>query len=151
MRLTRLRPATLKRLWSIERTPDAESWVAEVEAFILDGGAWSHQFEPASSILVADESGTVIGAAVHHPAEEFPGARYISALLLDHRFRGRGLGRDLLRAVILDARERSSREYVMWAVHPSNAAMIAVSRAVVNGGVEIHRYEESGYLVFIDP
>jgi hypothetical protein len=71
MRVTRLRPASLKKLWAIERTPNAEPWVAEVESFILDGGARSHQFEPASSILVVDMEGVVVGAAVHHQLRSF--------------------------------------------------------------------------------
>jgi RimJ/RimL family protein N-acetyltransferase len=151
MRLVRLRANTIRRLRDIERTPDAPSWIEEVESFILDGGAASHRFEPQSSVLLADDEGRVVGAAVHHPADGYPGAEYISAVLLDHRRRGQGLGGDLIRAVIADARAASGRPYVMWVVHPDNEAMITISRRVVAGGVEIGRHGETGYLIFIDP
>jgi hypothetical protein len=57
MRLVRLTARTIRRLNDIERTPNAEPWVEEVERFVLDGGAASHRFEPQSSVLLADENG----------------------------------------------------------------------------------------------
>jgi GNAT superfamily N-acetyltransferase len=151
VRLVRLRATTIRRLREIERTPNAESWVAEVESFILDGGAASHRLEPLSAIVLADDAGRTIGAAVHHPADGLPGAQYLSAVLLDHRFRGQGLGEKLLRAVVDDARQTSGRPYVTWVVHPANAAMIATSRRVVADGIELGVQPATGYLIFIDP
>jgi GNAT superfamily N-acetyltransferase len=151
VRLIRLRPNTIRRLQEIERTPNADPWVAEVESFILDGGAASHRFEPLSAILLADDDGRLVGAAVHHPDAAYPGAQYISAVLVDHRMRGQGLGRAVFRAVIDDARSSSGRPYVLWVVHPQNLAMIALSREMVAGGVEVGRERNSGYLIFIDP
>ncbi len=151
MRLVRLRASSIRRLREIERTPNAEPWVAEVETFILDGGAAAHRLEPRSSILLADDAGQVIGAAVHHPAAGLVGAQYLSAVLLDHRFRGQGLGKRLLRSVVDDARSSSGRPYVTWVVHPSNTAMIAVSRRLVHDHMELGVERNSGYLIFADP
>ncbi len=151
MRLIRLRANTIRRLQEIERTPYADRWVAEVESFILDGGAASHRFEPRSAILLADDDGRLVGAAVHHPDPTYPGAQYISAVLVDHRMRGRGLGRGVFRAVIDDARNSSGRPHVFWVVHPQNTPMIELSREMVAGGVEVGRERTSGYLIFIDP
>jgi hypothetical protein len=50
--------------------------------------------------------------------------------------------------VVADARERSGRPYVGWAVHPENEAMLKLSRGVtIQFGVD----EETGYLQFVDP
>jgi RimJ/RimL family protein N-acetyltransferase len=151
VRLIRLRAGTIRRLRELERTPSPDPWVAEVESFILDGGAASHRLEPLSAILLADDAGRAIGAAVHHPAGRLAGAQYISAVLLDHRYRGRGLGDELFRAVIADARSTSGRPYVTWVVHPDNAPMIALSRRVVSEHVEIGTQQATGYLIFVDP
>ncbi len=102
-------------------------------------------------MLVADDSGRVVGAAVHHPSAMYPGAQYISAMLLDHRVRGRGLGRQFLDAVIADARSTSGRPYVLWTVHPENHPMIAISRRTVATGVEFGTERTTGYLIFVDP
>jgi L-amino acid N-acyltransferase YncA len=151
MKLIRLRANSIRRLKEIERTPSPQTWVAEVESFILDGGAASHRHEPLSAVLLADDDGRVVGAAVHHPSGAFPGAQYISAVLVDHRTRGRGLGRELMAAVIADARDRSSREYVIWLVHPDNVAMVALSRSIVASGTELGHDRRNGYLIFVDP
>lgn len=151
MRLSKVGPRNLWQLKSIERTPNAPRWTVEVEDFLLGPGIGSHLHEPMSAILVADSLGRVIGAALHQPDEAFPGAQYLSAVLVDHRTRGQGLGRELLAAAIADARERSGREYVRWSVHPRNAPMIALSRSVVTDGVELGVYDGTGYLIFVDP
>jgi GNAT superfamily N-acetyltransferase len=91
----------------------------------------SHRFDPLSAVLLADDDGRVLGAAVHHPACAFPGTQYISALMIDHRRRGQGLGREFFVAVLADARERSGKRYVIWTAHPQNKSMIARSRSLV--------------------
>jgi GNAT superfamily N-acetyltransferase len=151
MKLIRLRASSVRRLREIEPTPDAEPWIAEVETYILDGGAASHRFDPLSAVLLADDDGQVLGAAVHHPASAFPGAQYISALMIDHRHRGRGLGRKFFAALLADARERSGKRYLIWTVHPQNVSMIALSRSLVADKKEFGIEADSGYLIFIDP
>ncbi len=150
MKLVRLRASSVRRLRQIELTPNADPWVAEVEAYLLGGGAASHRAEPLSAVLLADDEGRVLGAAVHHPATGFPGAQYISAVMIDHRRRGNGLGRELFKAVLADARERSGKRYVIWTVHPQNAPMIALSRSVVADHSEFGIEPATGYLIFID-
>jgi ribosomal protein S18 acetylase RimI-like enzyme len=151
VRLIRLRASNIYRLNELVRTPNANSWTSEVESFILDGGAASHRFEPSSSILLAEVDGQIVGAAVHHPSDMFHGAQYVSAVLVDHRRRGSGFGRQLLRAVLDDARESSGRPYVLWVVHPENTAMITLSRSLVSTGSEITRDASTGYLTFVYP
>jgi GNAT superfamily N-acetyltransferase len=151
MKLIRLRASSVRRLREIERTPNAEPWVAEVEAYVLDGGAASHRLDPLSAVLLADDDGHVLGAAVHHPASGFAGAQYISALMIDHRRRGQGLGREFFVAVLADARERSGKAYVIWTVHPQNESMIALSKSLVADKKEFGIEADSGYLIFIDP
>ncbi len=151
MRLIRLRASNIYRLKELERTPGANFWTPEVESFILDGGAASHRFEPSSSILLAEVEGQTVGAAVHHPSDTFHGAQYVSAVLVDHRRRGSGFGRQLLQAVIDDARGSSGRPYVLWVVHPDNTAMMTLSRSIVSTGSEIASDHSTGYLTFVDP
>lgn len=151
MKLIRLRASSVRRLREIEPTPDAEPWVAEVEKYLLEGGAASHRFDPLSAVLLADDDGRVLGAAVHHPASAFPGAQYISAVMIDHRRRGHGLGREFFVAVLADARERSGKRYVIWTVHPQNKSMIALSKSLVADKKEFGIEPDSGYLIFIDP
>ena len=59
-----------------------------------------------------------------------PGSQYIAAVLIDHRFRHHGYGRELLVAVIGDALMRSGRQYVNWVVDPMNDVMLRLSREV---------------------
>jgi GNAT superfamily N-acetyltransferase len=151
MKLIRLRASSVRRLREIERTPNAEPWVAEVEAYVLDGGAASHRLDPLCAVLLADDDGHVLGAAVHHPASSFAGAQYISALMIDHRRRGQGLGREFFVAVLADARERSGKAYVIWTVHPQNESMMALSKSLVADKKEFGIETDSGYLIFIDP
>lgn len=151
MKLSRVGARNLWQLRSIERTPDGPAWIVEVEGFLLGPGVGSHLHEPRSAILIADSDGTTVGAALHRPDEAFPGAQYLSAMVIDHRMRGRGFGRALLVAAITDARERSARGYVRWSVHPDNTAMIALSRSIVADCAELGRHEATGYLIFLDP
>lgn len=135
VKVTRLDAACIHRLGSIERSTTDQPWVREVEDFVLLGGAASHLGEPRSAILLLElNSRQVIGAAVHHPHHAMPGVQYLSAILIDHRWRGKKLGPAALAATIDDARVRSGRPYVAWTVHPQNAVMLRVSRQVVASG-----------------
>jgi GNAT superfamily N-acetyltransferase len=151
MKLIRLRASSVRRLREIEPTPDAEPWIAEVETYILDGGAASRRFDQLSAVLLADDDGQVLGAAVHHPASAFQGAQNISAVMIDHRHRGHGLGREFFAAVLADARERSGKRYLIWTAHPQNESMIALSKSLVADKKEFGIEAASGYLIFIDP
>lgn len=119
---------------------------------MLHGGAASHLGEPLSAILLIETPDRqTIGAAVHHPHNAMPGVQYLSAILIDHRWRRQKLGASALATVIADARARSGRPYVAWAVHPLNAVMLKVSRTVVASGQGLAVDPGSGYVLFVDP
>ena len=128
----------------MSRQPDP--WVAEVADFILGPGAGSHFDEPASHILLAVDGDQVVGAVVHHP-DDLPGAEYISAVLVDHRKRGQGYGKQLLDAAIEHATAASNRPHALWVVHADNAPMIKLSEAA---GALVGAHS-SGYRVFVHP
>jgi GNAT superfamily N-acetyltransferase len=136
------------RIGAIERDPAATKWATDVERILLGGLAASHLGEPGSALLAADEEGRIVGAALHYAHEELVGVQYIAALLIDHRFRRRGLGRELFALVLDDARTRSQRPYVAWAVHPDNAEMLALSAEVV---APFGTDDETGYVQFVHP
>lgn len=147
LELVQLGPATFHRLRELDRTPgQPDRWVAEVEDFILGPGVGSHFDEPASHILLAVHGEQVIGAVIHHP-DDLPGAEYISAVLVDHRKRGQGYGKQLLAAAIEHAITASNRQHALWVVHPDNAPMIKLSEAAG----ELVGAHSSGYLVFVHP
>jgi GNAT superfamily N-acetyltransferase len=96
-------------------------------------------------VPLADDDGKVLGAAVHHPDSAFPGARHISALMIHHRRRGQGLGREFFVAVLADARERSGKRYVISTLHLQDESMIARSRSLVADKKEFGIESDSGY------
>jgi len=148
LELVELGPATLHRLHELERTPgEPDPWVSEVEDFILGPAVGTHIDEPASHILLAVDGDQAVGALVHHPDENYPGAEYISAIVVDHRKRGQGYGEQLLAAAIEHAIAASKRPHALWAVHPNNAPMIKLSESVG----ELVGVHSSGYRVFVHP
>lgn len=133
IRLIRVVGAGTARLAYLERNPDPATplWEREVEDALLGPVGLSHYDDPVSAVLVADEAGSVIGAALHYPHEALVGAQYVAAVMIDHRHRGRGLGAELLTAVVADALAHDpDRAHAAWVVHPDNAAMLHVSNAV---------------------
>jgi L-amino acid N-acyltransferase YncA len=148
IQLTRLTAATLWRLSGIERNPEATPWEHDVESIILGALGRSHLREPTSALFAADSSGRVIGAALHYSHELLPGVQYLAGVMINHRTRRHGHGRSLMTAAIGDARMRSGRAYVAWAVHPQNAAMLQLSQSLA---AEIGIDDETGYVQFVDP
>lgn len=133
IRLIRIDGASTARLAHIERNPDpaTPAWERDVEAALLGPVGFSHYVDPASVVLAADEAGVIVGAALHYPHEALIGARYLAAVLIDHRHRGRRLGASLLGAAIADAFDRDSRRaHVAWVVHPDNVVMLHLSDSV---------------------
>ncbi len=146
--LVELAPASFHRLRELERTPgEPDPWVSEVEDFIFGPAVGTHLGEPASRILLAVDGDQVVGAVVHHPDERYPGAEYISAIVVDHRKRGLGYGKQLLAAAIEHTITASKRPHALWAVHPNNAPMIKLSENVG----ELVGVHSSGYQVFVHP
>ena len=151
MKVVKLGPTTLKRRNEIERTPMPEAYVDEVEEFLLGRGAATHLHEPGSAILLLDDNDVAFASAIHCQDQRHRGAQYICGIVIDHRLRARGLGRQVLAVVIDDARRRSGHEFVRWLVHPDNSAMLAISRATVASGHELGIDVGTGYIEFVDP
>lgn len=148
IRLIRVAGASTARLAYIERNPDPATpeWEREVEDALLGPVGVSHYTDQVSVVLVADEAGSVIGGALHYPHEALIGAQYIAAVLVDHRYRGRGLGAELLKAVVADALAHDpERAHAAWVVHPDNAAMLHVSGAVGERAMTT----PTGYVLFV--
>ena len=131
IKLRPLRPSTVGQLARhLTRTPDAPAWLAEVEDYILEWGPAAVFRTKAGQVLLVDDDGTVIGAAVHLPHDRFPATQRLSAVLLDHRYRGQGRGADVLRAAVLAAHSESGQPHVMWMVHQDNQHMQHLSSKV---------------------
>lgn len=149
LKLVELGPANFYLLDAIERTPEPTAeWVREVEDFILGPAVRTHLDDPASFIVAVEIDAEVRGAVVHHPLVSYPGSEYISAVLLDHRSRGKGHGRRLMEAVVQHATDASGRGYAVWAVHPGNVAMLELSAVV---GEQFAVDEQTGYCFFVAP
>jgi GNAT superfamily N-acetyltransferase len=133
---------------AIERNPEAKPWEVEVENILLDGIGASHLYETGSALLLADDQGQIVGAALHYTDDRLPGAQYIATVLVDHRYRRLGYGRALLQAVVSDAIDRSGRTYAVWIVHPENAVMLRLSRDL---GEELGVDSVTGYVQFVYP
>jgi GNAT superfamily N-acetyltransferase len=133
---------------AIERNPEAKPWEVEVENILLDGIGASHLYETGSALLLADDQGQIVGAALHYTDDRLPGAQYIATVLVDHRHRRLGYGRALLQAVVTDAIERSGRSYAVWIVHPENSVMLRISGDL---GEELGVDSVTGYAQFVYP
>jgi GNAT superfamily N-acetyltransferase len=144
VRVVRVGGRNVWRLAHIERTPDASIWVAEAEEFLLDGRAAFHLRRPGTIMLaVMDE--TFIAAAILYPDPVFQDCNRLGSLAVDHRQRGRGVGRLLFAALLTEA--FLSASYAVWLVHPENAAMLHISRHDLR--VSDESVDESGYTVFL--
>lgn len=148
LRLERLSVSTAWKLGLLERDPSPTPWGAEVERIVLGSIGASHLRDRGSALLLVGSAGEPVGAVLHYPHEDLPGMQYLAALLIDHRYRGEGLGRMLLSAAINDARDRSGRSYVGWVVHGANAVMLHLSSEI---GDAIGTDQETGYRQFVDP
>jgi ribosomal protein S18 acetylase RimI-like enzyme len=133
---------------AIERNPQAEPWEIEVENILLDGVGASHLYETGSALLLADDEGQIVGAALHYSDDGLPGAQYVATVLVDHRYRRLGYGRSLLQAFVTDAIDRSGRSYAVWIVHPENTVMLRISREL---GEELGVDSVSGSVQFVYP
>ena len=66
-------------------------------------------------------------------------------LLLDQRFRRRGLGHSVFDVVIAEVRDRTARPNIMWLVHQSNEPMLKLSRGVHG----IDEFRDGDHSVFV--
>jgi GNAT superfamily N-acetyltransferase len=140
-----LTASTMYQLEEVEPSNATPAFVREVESFVLVSAPRRVQLGEAS-MLLARFDGIAVGAAVH-AASRFVGAQYLQALMIDHRWRGQGIGRALLAQSVQDAHIRSSRQFVFWQVHRDNAVMLHISATLADGGKPDHLNDE--FAVFV--
>jgi GNAT superfamily N-acetyltransferase len=143
MRIVRVNAQNVWRLGQIERTTDAPSWVDEAEEFLLGGRAIWHMRRAGTTILAADD-GDFVGAGIAYPDPVYQQTSRLGALYVDHRARGRGVGRALFGALLVEVLR--SHMYAIWLVHPENAGMLRLSRSHRLLGDEA--IAEDGYVQF---
>lgn len=149
LELVTLSAANFHRLYELEPTPGVpDPWVSEVEDFIFGPAIGTHLDEPASHIVLAVDEHQPVGVFVHHPHDSYPGAEYISAVLVDHRLRGRGYGAMVLSAAVDHAITVGARAHAVWAVHSDNALMLKLSSAL---GEQLAVDADSAYRFFVHP
>jgi L-amino acid N-acyltransferase YncA len=107
---------------------------------------FASQHEAGHPVLVADVDGTVVGYACwtqFRGGERFPGYRHTveHTIHVDGDHHGRGVGRALLDALVVTARQRGIHVLVAG-IDADNAASIAFHRAV--GFTEVARMPEVG-------
>jgi GNAT superfamily N-acetyltransferase len=143
VRIVRVGGRNVWRLAHIERTPQASPWVAEAEGFLLDGRAAFHLRRPGTTMLaVMDE--TFIAVAILYLDPIFQDCNRLGSLAVDHRRRGRGVGRLLFAAMLTEALLSASD--AIWLVHPENSAMLHISRQ--DPRVSPESVDEGGDVVF---
>ena len=95
-------------------------------------------------VLVAVESGAVLGFASYGPFRAWPAYKYSVELsvYVDESARGRGIGSDLVRAILATARERYLH-VVMAGITADNAVSLRLHEKL--GFVEVAHIREVGY------
>jgi L-amino acid N-acyltransferase YncA len=95
-------------------------------------------------VLVAVESGAVLGFASYGPFRAWPAYKYSVELsvYVDESARGRGIGSDLVRGVLAAARERELH-VVMAGITADNAVSLRLHEKL--GFVEVAHIREVGY------
>jgi GNAT superfamily N-acetyltransferase len=131
------------RLAHIERTPNASLCAAEAEEFLLDGRAVFHLRRPGTTMLAVMDD-TFIAVAILYADPVFQDCNRLGSLAVDHRQRGRGVGRLLFAAMLTEA--LLSASHAVWLVHPENTVMLRISRR--DPRVSGESVDESGYSAF---
>ena len=95
-------------------------------------------------VLVAVESGAVLGFASYGPFRAWPAYKYSVELsvYVDESVRGRGIGSGLVRAILATARERDLH-VVMAGITADNAVSLRLHEKL--GFVEVAHIREVGY------
>lgn len=127
------------------RTPDAPPWLAEVEDFALGTGAADAVLDLEARVLAAIDGDHLVGVAIHRPHDAFRGAQLLSALLIVHGHRGRGLGRTAFALLVEDALATSNHPHLMWLTHERNETMRSLSDDLVGGPA----YVDGDHLVYV--
>ena len=138
----RVRPATAadfpEMLALFDTVARERIWIGTEPGFDRDlyRKNWTMWIEdPADLFLVALDDDLIIGLLIVHPHIEFGPTL---GMMVDERYRGRGIGRALIERALAWGRERGVRALHLL-VFPHNGAAIALYRAV--GFEEIERFE----------
>lgn len=146
-----VRPLTVRMLLTaiaaIEPSPNAEDFTREVETYLLGPVVRDLVTGRIRHAWGIESDGRTIGLVAHRPHPDW-NAELLQALMIDHRFRGRGLSRIVVAELVSAILSEPDCGHVMWLVHPENAAMIHVSRSYTG---EVGLQQADGYVMFVYP
>lgn len=105
---------------------------------------WARQFRGPYSLLVAEERGEVVAWGCLHPYGGRPGYRFTTenSVYIREGWRGRGLGRQMLAALIDEARANGFHALIAR-ITTDNEASLALHASL--GYEEVGREREVGY------
>ena len=126
----------VKRVFEGFVRPDLEPGGWEALCIYLDAAAFAQRLDLDHVVLLAETNGVLAGLS------EIRHLQHVSLLVVDHRFFGKGIGRQLLAASIEECRKRNS-ELERVTVHASRYAIgfyerrgfTAMSEELVKDGV----------------
>jgi len=128
----------------------------EVEWSIEKRVTWFEAHRSGTPVLVAECDGECAGFACVSRMSEKSGWRFTSedTIYLDERFRGRGIGRALLRALLARAKEDGLRAIVA-SISSDNAVSLALHRSLgfevvgelTNAGFKFGAWQSTTYLL----
>jgi hypothetical protein len=100
----------------------------EVEAFVRSALDWLEEPDGVDrEVLVLEEDGQILAVVMH---EDDDGDRFVNALAVRTDHQCRGLGRQVLAALLFDLSSRYAGSVAIWRVAPANFASHKVSDAV---------------------
>lgn len=146
LRIRRAREADLPAILDIynhEVATSTSTWDEEPHT-LEQRRAWLRGRDRTEPVLVADAGGIVAGFAYLHRMSDKAGWRFTreDTIYLHRDFRGQGVGRALLSALLDEARALGLH-LVVATISDDNAASIALHRSL--GFEETGRLDESGY------
>lgn len=147
--------AAINRIYNHAVVTSTATW-DEVEWTDAKRLAWFEAHGGQSPLLVVECDGDIAGFACLTPMSQKSGWRFTreDTIYLDERFRGRGVGRLLLEALLLRGKQLGIRT-VVASVASDNAASLALHRRVgfstvgelPNAGFKFGRWQSTTYLV----
>lgn len=151
MKIVRVTPQNLWRLQNIERTPNPDVWTNEAEQFLFDGRAVAILRNKGTIMLASEANGLdaadpqrFVGVAISYDDARYNETIRLGSLAVDHRFRGKGIGRALFVALLEEALR--AQPYALWLVHAENVPMLELSRSTPRVAAEV--FTSDGHIQF---